>query len=243
MKQSNGHPTTKTLFPPWKLESWRRVDDSVRGGASISNLVEISVDSYDLVVFQGHLDTTVLGGAGFASQKFSFSPPLHLHGSGAHAGLKLSVLSKNRPEDVPSRFVITLKTEPPPPPSQPKPRSQLTYEATFAAPSAKNESSKFTSVFLPYDSFVPTFRGRAVPRDSPRWKPLDPSRVYELGIMCRSEFGKQQGDFDLSIERIEAVKCCKTPWSRIMAAIGRLEDKLWTALACTTAKDLDHTRY
>lgn len=28
----------KTLFPPWHLQHWRQVDDSVRGGSSVSYL-------------------------------------------------------------------------------------------------------------------------------------------------------------------------------------------------------------
>lgn len=98
------------------------------------------------------------------------------------------------------------------------------------------------SVLLPLDSFTPTFRGRTVPRDSPQWKKLDLSQVYELGIMCRSEFGKQSGDFELVLEKIELVnigdhrtrnslwKHCKTRLGDAVAAVGHLEAVMWASL-------------
>ena len=53
---------------PFLPPPWQTVDDRVRGGSSSSSL-EAAVG--DGAVFSGHLDTSTLGGAGFASQ---FSP-------------------------------------------------------------------------------------------------------------------------------------------------------------------------
>lgn len=54
---------------PWLPPPWTTTDDRVRGGASQSYLSALP-DSR--AHFHGHLDTSTLGGAGFASQ---FSPP------------------------------------------------------------------------------------------------------------------------------------------------------------------------
>ncbi|PVG02699.1 CIA30-domain-containing protein [Serendipita vermifera] len=224
-------PKDVILFPPWQVERWRQVDDSVRGGASYSEIKRWhhgSDHNQGSVMFQGHLDTSVLGGAGFASQKFEFSSPLDLGSDNLEDHtLRLTVHPIDRPDDSPKDFCITLKSERPPPPSQPKPRSQLTYEASFVAPTPsiprltvpepplslhtssfkKKEQvvrdNQHVEIDLPLSSFVPTYRGKTVPRDDPKWAQLDTRQIFELGVMCRSEFGKQQGDFQLLIERIE----------------------------------------
>ncbi|KAL9033886.1 MAG: hypothetical protein Q9214_007298, partial [Letrouitia sp. 1 TL-2023] len=53
---------------PWLPPPWTTVDDRVRGGSSTSHLSSLPGNC---AVFHGQLDTTTLGGAGFASQ---FSP-------------------------------------------------------------------------------------------------------------------------------------------------------------------------
>ncbi|CCA71085.1 hypothetical protein PIIN_05020 [Serendipita indica DSM 11827] len=187
--------STVTLFPPWQFDNWKRVDDSVRGGASISYLTSWQDPNGHQTgaSFHGHLDITVLGGAGFASQ------------------IPISHSSPNTPSD----FVVTLKTQPPPPRSQPKPRSQLVYEASFTLSSAPE-------IVLPLDTFVPTYRGREVKRGDPHWRPFDPQRIYEIGLMCRSNFGKQSGDFELVVSRIDIV-CTpsSTRWRRTMNRIRK----------------------
>ncbi|KAG8759516.1 hypothetical protein FRC14_005730 [Serendipita sp. 396] len=223
--------STRALFPPWNLDSWKQVDDSIRGGASKSFLVAWSGGNNDgkykdAVSFHGHLDISTLGGAGFASQKYEFKHPLNwgeIDKSKSHLTLliippKASEKNVNRP----SEFVVTLKTTRPPPPSQPKPRSQVTYESSFTAPTTQYSSPKSfegISVTLPLASFLPTYRGRAIPPDDPRWQELDPTSIYEIGFMCRSEFGKQEGDFELVISAVE-VHCVRTSaiWRWCVAA-------------------------
>ncbi len=63
--------TTLVLFgasEPWLPPPWTTTDDRVRGGASRSYLSALPDNG---ARFHGHLDTSTLGGAGFASQ---FSP-------------------------------------------------------------------------------------------------------------------------------------------------------------------------
>ncbi len=61
-----------SIFPnDWRVSDWITVDDRIRGGSSHSFL---KVKDGDLQ-FYGNLDTTTLGGAGFASQQFWFLSP------------------------------------------------------------------------------------------------------------------------------------------------------------------------
>lgn len=51
--------TGKVLFPEWNVKKWEQVDDSIRGGKSVSHL-----SGNKTVLFYGNVDTTTLGGAG-----------------------------------------------------------------------------------------------------------------------------------------------------------------------------------
>lgn len=64
------HITLTQPHRPWLPPPWTTTDDRVRGGASQSYL---SALPSNCARFHGHLDTSTLGGAGFASQ-FSPSP-------------------------------------------------------------------------------------------------------------------------------------------------------------------------
>lgn len=56
---------------------------------------------------------------------------------------------------------------------------------------------------LAFDDFKAVYRGREVERSDPRYKPFDPSRIYELSLMCRSDFGKQEGEFGVVVGSME----------------------------------------
>ncbi|RSH92630.1 hypothetical protein EHS25_008075 [Saitozyma podzolica] len=207
------------IFPSWHFASWTAVDDRVRGGSSRSHLdpveVEVKGKSTKAARFWGTLDIKTLGGAGFSSQRYIFGPrPLSLPRN-EFKGIYLSVLLDKQsliiaPSDSPSHagtaqpthFTVVLKTtirpEPNPPkvPPSPEPAS-LSYEATFSSPAFLSSSP--TKICLPWDDFRVTYRGREVPRSDPRYEPLDPSGVYEMSLMCRSGFGKQEGEFGLVV--------------------------------------------
>ena len=59
----------------WHVNDWRTVDDRIRGGSSKSVLEQKDDGS---VVFRGELDTTTLGGAGFASQVYYYQDRIDL---------------------------------------------------------------------------------------------------------------------------------------------------------------------
>lgn len=53
----------------WNASDFTNVDDTVRGGSSKSSMT--IADPFAGIDFAGFLDTTTLGGAGFASQAYS----------------------------------------------------------------------------------------------------------------------------------------------------------------------------
>jgi hypothetical protein len=165
------------------------------------------------------IDTQTLGGAGFASQRFTFGPiPLHLPPL-EYQGLSINYLSSRLEDDAtakppkPHTYTITLKTTQPtyyPPPGQPKPPKTpepavLSYEYSFDTSSSSSGLKKPSpiSIELPFGDFVPTYRGREVKKDNPIYRPLQTETIYEFSLMCRSGFGEQEGEFELIILGID----------------------------------------
>lgn len=118
--------------------------------------------------------------------------------------------------EAPHTFTLVLKTSPPQhPPSHPKtPPSPepatLSYEHDFALPrasvaasSSANANTQPHTLHLEWTDFKPVYRGREVPPSDPRYKPFDPQQIYELSVMCRSAFGKQEGEFGIVLAGIE----------------------------------------
>ncbi|GAA95755.1 uncharacterized protein L969DRAFT_92879 [Mixia osmundae IAM 14324] len=186
--------SSKVIFgAPWSARGWSAVDDRVRGGSSISHLDPI--DDGRRARFWGTLDTKTLGGAGFASQ--SYLGRLRLARS-SYAGLEVRYAASTAKEGQPTRFVITLKQTEPEKRSDGRIESRTSYEYRFDA--ASTSSSTVTKLAL-WSDFEPTYRGRAQP-DAPA---LDPAQIRELSVMCRSDFARQEGDFELFLISISAV--------------------------------------
>jgi hypothetical protein len=174
----------------------------------LSMISDLSCPSLTLV------DISTLGGAGFASQTHLFGPaPLQLSRV-EYEGLRLSVLpDEHASKSSPSNFTLilknTIRTKPPKEPKlppQPEP-AVLSYEVSFPRPSAWDLKHKqATQVDFAWSDFKPHYRGREVPRDDEKWKPLDTEAIYEISFMCRSGFGKQEGDFGVVIAGLWGLK-------------------------------------
>ncbi|ORX34209.1 complex I intermediate-associated protein 30-domain-containing protein [Kockovaella imperatae] len=203
---------TDHIFPPWRLDQWKAVDDRVRGGASTSHLdtVEnLGRASSSRARFWGHLDIDTLGGAGFASQRFVFGPePLHLPRH-LFKGITIDIVDSGSSLRKSSVHTYTLvlktslsnRTQPPNVPPSPEPAS-LSYEASFTVGEPSSLGSKTRSIHLNINDFIATYRGRELPRSDPRYQPFHSEKIYELSLMCRSGFGEQKGDFELVIQGI-----------------------------------------
>lgn len=164
-------------------------------------------------VFVLILDIDTLGGAGFASQRYRFGPrplslpPLFYRGITLHIQHDSPALSTFTPHRA-ETFTLVLKTTlPTSPPSRPKTPpnpepASLSYEASFT-PSSDLTTEK---VNLDFEDFKATYRGREVKRDDPRYQPLHTEEIYELSLMCRSDFAAQKGDFSVIIHSLEGWK-------------------------------------
>lgn len=64
------------------------------------------------------------------------------------------------------------------------------------------EEKEAQAVWLPWEDFKPTFRGR----ETTGGEKLDRSNITTVGIMMRSYFGTQEGDFKLEVESVTARK-------------------------------------
>ncbi|KAI5454803.1 hypothetical protein NCC49_003686 [Naganishia albida] len=227
---------THTIFPPFNVPAWRAIDDRIRGGSSVSHLDPYPSSSSEkdtaaaaaaaatAVRFWGTLDTKTLGGAGFASQCYTFPGEQGLWLDTeryAGLGIEFDVASpaKHAPKQAgpgagagageterlppPTRFTLVLKTSIPPTRPDGRRQSTISYEYTFTSHTSPTHAST-RRITIPWSAFVPTYRGRPIKPGDPEYTPLDPG-IRELSMMCRSDFGKQEGAFELVVRRIDAV--------------------------------------
>ncbi|QIX01408.1 hypothetical protein AMS68_006925 [Peltaster fructicola] len=188
--------TDLTLFGsddnPWISKDWTDSDDRVRGGKSQSYL-ECSDDS---ARFHGNLDIETLGGAGFASQRTTGDD--RSWDLSDYVGIQLNI-SKEK------RYTFILKDELLPPKKEDgREQATISYECDFELPPQDEpDDTKDKSIFIPWKSFTPTYRGK-VKKDA---DPLETKDIKRMSIMMRrlSFFGTQKGDFSLTISSIKAL--------------------------------------
>jgi hypothetical protein len=141
--QLKRHMNQSILFGrthPWP--SFRAINDTVRGGASTSSFI---TNSNNVATFEGNLDITALGGAGFASQCTTFSPSLKFSRVNS-TGLALTLLSPpssiDSEKSPPTSFVLALKSEIPADRPDGRRESVMSYEFTWDMKSlASNQSN------------------------------------------------------------------------------------------------------
>lgn len=126
------------------------------------------MDSPDHARFYGHLDTTTLKGAGFASQHSLGELHLDL---ADYDGIVVSIRGPDKADG--KRYALTLKDALVPPSPDGKEQSSLSWEAQFVA-------EKPGDVKLPWSQFQPTNRGREV--EAP---PLNLKDIKRVGLMMR----------------------------------------------------------
>jgi hypothetical protein len=78
---------------------------------------------------------------------------------------------------------------------------RLKTDASFDGVSYQVEidppAGEWLEIALPFNDFVPVYRGRRVPRHPP----LDPSRIASFGLLI----SRQKGPFRLDVEMIETI--------------------------------------
>ncbi|KAL3962657.1 hypothetical protein ACCO45_004180 [Purpureocillium lilacinum] len=189
---------------PWDSSLWETSDDRVRGGASQSHL---TVENPERARFHGHLDTTALGGAGFASQHSIGDLSLDLRD---YEGIIVAIAGPDHADG--KRYALTLKDNLPPPRDDGREQSGVSWEAEFVA-------KKPGDVKLRWEDFKPTYRGK--PKHDA--EPLNLGDIKRVGLMMRSFFGQQEGDFSLHLHGIVAFK--QLPASTATTVVAEHDDE------------------
>ena len=172
---------TNPFLPP----SWTTTDDRVRGGSSTSHLTALPHNS---ALFSGHLDTSTLGGAGFASQ---FSPIDAANSDSqtqekneswdlsAYSGIELEIGKVDE-----KMYTFILKDE-----EQAEKRedgrekSGVSWEVEFRAGDSAKEAGneETTKIWIPWSDFKATYRGKEK-KDAGS---LRTGQIRRVGLMMR----------------------------------------------------------
>jgi NADH dehydrogenase [ubiquinone] 1 alpha subcomplex assembly factor 1 len=156
---------------PGEEKRWEITTDEVMGGVSQS---QMSITSNKTAIFHGEVSLENYGG--FASIR---TRPQEYQLDG-YAGLSLRVKGDGK------KYRLRLRTD--------DAFEGIAYQAGFAT-----QSEKWITVHLPFNEFIPVFRGRAVP-DAPK---LEAGHIRRIGFRIAD---KQAGPFTLEIEWVKAYK-------------------------------------
>ncbi|KAJ5668256.1 uncharacterized protein N7477_006826 [Penicillium maclennaniae] len=170
----------------WDSKDWTSSDDRVRGGASHSTLT--CSPSSLVAKFHGNLDITTLGGAGFASQRTTGED--RTWNLSRYDGIELVIDHADN-----KLYTLTLKDEILPKRPDGREQSTLSWEFDFRAEGR-------TTIFVKWSDFRPTYRGK----EKKDVEPLDLKNIKRFSIMIRSFFGEQDGDFELGVVSIAALR-------------------------------------
>lgn len=143
--------TPESMVLDLRAMRWDAVDDRVMGGTSSSHA---TVTPERHLIFSGTVSPE--NGGGFASIRTPVRP-CDFSGS---LGFSLTVRGDGK------RYRLTARTGPDP--------ASVQYQAAFIA-----RQNQIAKVWLPFESFVPRFRGR----DAPAAGPLKRERICLLGLM------------------------------------------------------------
>lgn len=182
----NATPILFGASKPWLPPPWTTTDDRVRGGASRSYLTALPDNC---ARFHGHLDTSTLGGAGFASQ---FSP-LNAAGTGederkhgwdlsTYDGIEVAVgMSDGK------IYTLILKDEAPAEMREDgREKAGVNWEVEFEA-AGKGEEGKSekedegTRIRVPWGNFTATYRGK----EKVDARQLQTGQIRRFGLMMR----------------------------------------------------------
>lgn len=163
-----------------------------------------------------HADISTLGGAGFASQ--AYDKPISLHMS-QFKGISFVTTPPSSSEKVcATDYVLTLKTAQP----ERRPDGRLQSRLSFEFPFSSSEPGEKVATWA---DFQPTYRGR------PAKGRLDPANITEVGWMCRSNFGQQEGRFEVGLTQVKALREDRgwTSWDWWVSWVKRMV-MAWTTM-------------
>jgi len=170
--------------------AWRTINDTVMGGSSSSSFRHSESGRH--AVFAGELSTA--GGGGFASVR---SVVQEFPKCSGYRGLEVFCEGDSR------QYKLVLITN--------SSYDGVSYQQEFTPPPVPGtgNGTRMNSCKLPFENFMPTWRGRLVANTSP----LDPDSIRQVGLMA-SKFGGgpntgtmvpdfRPGPFQLRVQGIE----------------------------------------
>lgn len=181
---------SRPIFGPpraWRQDDFVASDDRVRGGSSQSYLTPSA--TLATARFHGVLDTSTLGGAGFASQRTSTTTTTW--DLSDYNGIELDIVRGDE-----KKYTLNVKNVLPEKMENGRDSSTVEYAFNFIAPT---QASK---IYAPWSEFQAIFRGKEA-KDAP---PLDSGKILRWSIMMRSFFEEQSGPFSLTLASIKARK-------------------------------------
>lgn len=169
LEAAGNEPMNLVEFGAENPNQWRVINDGVMGGLSQGN---ISTTDQKTGLFTGEL--SLQNNGGFASIR-TMVGPMDLSG---FAGIEINVKGDGR------IYQLRLRTD--------DRMDGLTYRAAF-----KTRDGKWFSVRIPFEHFIPSFRGEVI-EDAP---PLDPAQIHQIGFLIAD---KISGPFSLEIDFVQA---------------------------------------
>lgn len=100
------------------------------------------------------------------------------------------------------RYTLTLKDSILPRRPDGREASSVSWEVDFHL--SADDGEKGTVLFFKWADFRPTYRGRDL--EGSDVEPLDLKNIRRFSIMVRSFFGGQEGDFELNVVSISALR-------------------------------------
>ncbi|KAM0794600.1 complex I intermediate-associated protein 30-domain-containing protein [Usnea florida] len=238
---------------PWLPPPWTTTDDRLRGGASQSHLSALPGNS---ARFHGHLDTSTLGGAGFASQ---FSPPPTGDAAGgtsekggdenaageggeeeerswdlsAYDGVEVLVGGEEGGDGGGKVYTLILKDEAGAGKREDgRERAGVSWEVDFRVGGGEEGRGERDGGGGGEASAVwapwGEFKATYRGKEMEGAGELRTGEVRRIGFMMRSYFGKQEGEFSLVLRSICARKKTKEEdeGSKAVKAVGRLSGSI-----------------
>lgn len=150
-------------------------------------------DHCRVAIFHGHLDTSTLGGAGFASQRTIDDAAGGPWDLSQFDCIRLRVLVGEKNTCIEGKYTFVLKDKVLPKRPDGRESSSVSWEAEFECPKEimstspvdiEIEGEQFNlahDIILPFKSFKATYRGKP----KPDAEPLDLSSIKRISIMMR----------------------------------------------------------
>jgi len=154
-----------------EIESWHAVNDNVMGGLSQGSA---TVNDEGCLVFSGAVSLENNGG--FSSVR---TLPANYRLK-KYTGIKIRVKGDGR------KYQFRIRTN-------------SSFDGVAFKQEFTTAPDEWTEIELPFESFLPTFRGRIL-QDIP---PLDPDEIKQIGFLISD---KKEGKFELLVDRIAAYK-------------------------------------